>query len=89
MSATKYSRLSKPIRGTGTKLEEMTLEETKVLEKLNMVSTAKRLAHMVCCCRDWVLDAVCSRRHTGAARFGVREARGGTEKQRSGEVDLG
>jgi ATP-dependent RNA helicase DDX49/DBP8 len=30
-----------------TKLTEMTLSEGKVLEKLNAVSTAKRLANMV------------------------------------------
>lgn len=30
-----------------TKLDEMTLSEEKVLEKLNTVSTAKRLANMV------------------------------------------
>jgi ATP-dependent RNA helicase DDX49/DBP8 len=33
-----------------TKLTEMTLPENKVLEKLNAVSTAKRLANMV---RPW------------------------------------
>ena len=32
---------------TGTKLTEMDLSEEKVLEKLNAVSTAKRLANMV------------------------------------------
>jgi ATP-dependent RNA helicase DDX49/DBP8 len=31
-----------------TKLEEMSIPESKVLEKLNAVSTAKRLANMVC-----------------------------------------
>jgi hypothetical protein len=30
-----------------TQLDEMTLSEEKVLEKLNAVSTAKRLANMV------------------------------------------
>lgn len=30
-----------------TKLSEMTIPESKVLEKLNAVSTAKRLANMV------------------------------------------
>jgi len=30
-----------------TRLEEMVLPESKVLEKLNTVSTAKRLANMV------------------------------------------
>lgn len=30
------------------KLDEMELSEEKVLEKLNTVSTAKRLANMVC-----------------------------------------
>ncbi len=34
-------------RWTETKLTEMTLKEEKVLEKLNLVSTAKRLANMV------------------------------------------
>ena len=32
---------------TGVKLQEMNLSEEKVLEKLNMVSTAKRVANMV------------------------------------------
>jgi hypothetical protein len=33
--------------GSGTRLEEMTLPESKMLEHLNAVSTAKRLANMV------------------------------------------
>ena len=36
-----------PACGAGTKLTEMELPEEKVLEKLNAVSTAKRLANMV------------------------------------------
>lgn len=33
---------------TDTRLEEMEMPEDRVLEKLNTVSTAKRLANMVC-----------------------------------------
>jgi hypothetical protein len=41
-------RWHKLIQGdTETKLEEMDLPEDKVLERLNAVSTAKRLANMV------------------------------------------
>jgi ATP-dependent RNA helicase DDX49/DBP8 len=35
-------------RWADTRLEEMTLPEARVLEKLNVVATAKRLANMVC-----------------------------------------
>ena len=41
-----HSLLSPPL-AAGTKLTEMELPEAKVLEKLNTVSTAKRLANMV------------------------------------------
>ena len=41
------TRLRSPPLAAGTKLTEMELPEAKVLEKLNAVSTAKRLANMV------------------------------------------
>lgn len=41
----------------GVQLEELVLPETKILEKLNAVSTAKRLANMVgtveWCCKNF------------------------------------
>jgi len=39
--------LTDDVELTGTELTEMALSESKVLEKLNTVSTAKRLANMV------------------------------------------
>ena len=36
------------LRFSDTRLEEMQMPEDRVLEKLNTVSTAKRLANMVC-----------------------------------------
>ena len=43
----RYNALTHAVSYLGLKLTEMVLPEEKVLEKLNAVSTAKRLANMV------------------------------------------
>jgi ATP-dependent RNA helicase DDX49/DBP8 len=59
---------------TDTRLEEMTMNEEKVLEKLNTVSTAKRVANMVCQANvpPATSDAV-DRQELYASDFGKRE----------------
>jgi len=70
-----------------TRLEEMTLPESRVLEKLNAVATAKRLANMVnILLGHWLYVTQFS---TGTTRLEIRRTRRNTFKEKKGTCGTG